>query len=515
MKDNKYNPMSWSKITQPQESNQHLAGALLAGTIMAGASLVGTGISAITGGSNARKQREQEAEMQKQQMQMQQQAALNKIPPGSEGVVPGVANPYMLALGGLSQVDSDNEIRLTEYDGGGTHGQNPLGGIPIGADQQGTPNTVEADETSYNFEPSEDFEGGKYVFSNRLFIDEGNIKSTLGLPNAVRGMSIADASKYIAKMFKGRDDISSKNTEKAFMFRLKDVNEMQKQQMQEQQQLQEAQQQFVYGGMQNQYQLGGVEGENPLAFLSSAEMSSPTSGIDIGASSGDVDISTKVSGLEAQSYTDPVTGEFISSGEDESSSGFFKKHGMNILGSAGLAASTLAPLLANRAAMKNLQKSKGISAMQLDKNLITPNLVNRQQLERNLANQQASSRHAVSQQGLSQGQLAGAYQGIHSGSANALANILLQSNLADAAEKGRVQQGRAGIAQMNIQQQSRTDEINAQNAAAYSNQMAAYRQAQGANIGAVGKSLFNFMQASKYSKYAGQAAKLAALNQSI
>ena len=53
---------------------------------------------------------------------------------------------------------------------------------------------------------------------------------------------------------------------------------------------------------------------------------------------------------------------------------------------------------------------------------------------------------------------------------------------------------------------------NQQNQAAYYNQIAAYKQAQGANIGAIGQSLFNLMQAKQYGKSIGQAGKLKAIN---
>lgn len=45
---------------------------------------------------------------------------------------------------------------------GGTHEQNPNGGIPQGMGANGRMNTVEQGEVSYTFED------GKYIFSNRL-----------------------------------------------------------------------------------------------------------------------------------------------------------------------------------------------------------------------------------------------------------------------------------------------------------------------------------------------------------
>lgn len=52
--------------------------------------------------------------------------------------------------------------KFNEFKGGGTHEQNPLGGIPQGTGSNGKPNTVEEDETSY------DFPEGKFIFSNRI-----------------------------------------------------------------------------------------------------------------------------------------------------------------------------------------------------------------------------------------------------------------------------------------------------------------------------------------------------------
>lgn len=57
-----------------------------------------------------------------------------------------------------------NNKNLNEFKGGGTHEQNPLGGIPQGVGNNGKQNTVEEDETSF------ELKGGKYIFSNRIII---------------------------------------------------------------------------------------------------------------------------------------------------------------------------------------------------------------------------------------------------------------------------------------------------------------------------------------------------------
>jgi len=66
-----------------------------------------------------------------------------------------------LSYGGEDST-SNNENRLTEFKGGGTHEQNSLGGIPLGIGPNGKRNSVEEGETRYNFD-----EGG-YIFSNRI-----------------------------------------------------------------------------------------------------------------------------------------------------------------------------------------------------------------------------------------------------------------------------------------------------------------------------------------------------------
>lgn len=65
------------------------------------------------------------------------------------------------AMGGnISEDDFDKE--LNSFNGGGTHEQNPLGGIPLGLGNNGKRNTVESKETSFNLK------NGKFIFSHRI-----------------------------------------------------------------------------------------------------------------------------------------------------------------------------------------------------------------------------------------------------------------------------------------------------------------------------------------------------------
>jgi hypothetical protein len=71
---------------------------------------------------------------------------------------------FQMALGGSVNdlVTKGGENDLIEFEGGGTHEQNPLGGIPIGMNNQGQMNSVEAGESKYSFKD------GDYVFSDRI-----------------------------------------------------------------------------------------------------------------------------------------------------------------------------------------------------------------------------------------------------------------------------------------------------------------------------------------------------------
>lgn len=91
------------------------------------------------------------------------------------------ANNYnVAALGGnLNSTLSNMQLsgEFNSFNGGGTHEENPNGGIPQGMGNNGKMNTVEEDETSYNFKDK-----GKYIFSNRIKLDgSGFEQNTQGM----------------------------------------------------------------------------------------------------------------------------------------------------------------------------------------------------------------------------------------------------------------------------------------------------------------------------------------------
>jgi hypothetical protein len=132
---------------------------------------------------------------------------------------------------------------------------------------------------------------------------------------------------------------------------------------------------------------------------------------------------------------------------------------------------------------------------------VSSNFVNRQQLERNITRQAGSNRQALLQSSSGNfGQYASNLQALNAGTSNAYANALLGADLADSQEKIRVEQLRNSLKQFNINQRMTAQEMNAQNKAAYNAQIAAFKQATGANIANIGTSVFNLMQAKGYGK---------------
>jgi hypothetical protein len=309
-----------------------------------------------------------------------------------------------------------------------------------------------------------------------------NIKQEYGLPNSMYGKTFAEASKQLEKTFKNRNSVIDLRTKKELMSRLKDVQEVERQKLEE------------ANGMQQQMALGGGIGDAIQGGFSM--QTQPTYDSYLGLSS------TGVIPNEQPSWLNRNFGQ----------NSWANKNSDSILGGIGLAASALGPLLSNRSAMKNLKMPETLKTSSIDQNQYQPNLVNRQQLLRNAEEQSASQRYAIGQTGGNYAQQSAMMGNLNANRLMSTGNIMLQSDLADAQEKARIQGLRGNIQQFNIQQQDRTNEINSQNQAAYYSTLAAYKQAQGANIGAIGQSLFNLMQAKKYGREMGNVYGFRAIN---
>lgn len=112
------------------------------------------------------------------------------------------------AFGGDLQTHGANfDTGLTLVGNGGTHEGNPYEGVPMGVDQEGTPNLVEEGEVIYN----------DYVFSNRLKVpDSMRKKYKLGGP-----LTFARAAEKMGKEAEERpNDPISKNGLEAMMSEL-------------------------------------------------------------------------------------------------------------------------------------------------------------------------------------------------------------------------------------------------------------------------------------------------------
>jgi len=450
-----------SDKVNPMMNNTYDLGGILSGVggvagalPIPGAGLIGTGLQAVGNLIGGNKE-EEEARKQQERMLKQQQLLSKPTPKG--GIVPGVTNPYMLAYGGS----------LETYENGGLHNQNPLGGIPISMGADNKPNVVEEGEAAY------DFEDGKYIFSNRLtFENSGNV----GLPKSAGNKTFAEASKHIESLFKGRNSGIDNSTKKSLMQRLR----------KEQDTLKQSQEPV---DNTNSFQGGGT-----IPFADASPYESPYN-YENPLNQYLPEASTP------PEYQVPGAGQNITNMaetiQENSQESWLGRNKDELLTGAGMATMGI-PLITNALAKSKLEDPGVVQARTLDKEL-TPELVNRQQIERNLVQQLAGQKHSLAEKsGGNFGQYAANVQSMHSGSAQALANTTLQANLADAQERSRVEQGNLGIDQFNIQQQTRADEATAANQAAYQSQVSAYDQAQSQNIANIGKSLFNYGQSTQY-----------------
>lgn len=142
-----------------------------------------------------------------------------------------LTNDYMSKLNSRiykPQFDSMNYFAMggspdfNEFNTGGTHEENPLGGIPQGLDKQGIMNTVEQGETKTSTS------NGEYIFSDRLKLSNKECKN-LKIP---KGSTYAEASKILRKEYNENpnDEIARRGWEQ-FRDILIQSQEMQKQEI--------------------------------------------------------------------------------------------------------------------------------------------------------------------------------------------------------------------------------------------------------------------------------------------
>ena len=136
---------------------------------------------------------------------------------------PGFETNYHADGGELSTHGSDFSNGLISIDEGGKHGENPNGGVPMGTDNQGTPNLVEEGETIWK---------GDYVFSDRMKVPK-ELRDKYHLPDDI---TYAEASKKLSKESEDRpNDPISKRTLNVALGELSDRQEQKRGEKQERQ----------------------------------------------------------------------------------------------------------------------------------------------------------------------------------------------------------------------------------------------------------------------------------------
>ena len=530
-------------LVNPYDLGGILQGAgALANFIPGVGNIVGAGLGIAGSLISGNKQRKEEAKAADIRLMNQKQQALSSLPISQNGVA-GVVNPFqIMALGGLT----NNQNKLETYNEGGTHEMNPNGGIPIGTGSNGKTNTVEEGESSFNFSD------GKYVFSNRLSVDD-----SLDLPGSVKGKSYSDAAKHIENLFKGRNGAIDQSTKKNLMSRLRSSQEEMKQSIQVSNEMNEfaggglsrsedygskskpypsvAKSDFAGGGRSypiptkadavDALRLAGLHGRSDVkakVYAKYPELKHEFGGLvnpyDIGGLLGN--LTTTVQPLIESTSLPSMPQVNLTNDSNEGAGWNINKASGNTwwnrnketIGTAGTLGLMAAPLISNEIALRNLQSPEKVTA-NVNTTELQPHLVNRQQIQRNLANQLSSNRMALQEASSGDfGQYAANLQALNQSSSNALANATLQADLADAQELGRVDQLNRQNNQYNAQLQMRADEINAQNLGAYNTQQALYQQARGENLANIGKTIWNYKQSEEYVDSMGKVMSFLGLN---
>lgn len=162
------------------------------------------------------------------------------------------ARKWKHAFGGdLNTNGGDFSNGLIMIGNGGTHEENPMEGVQMGVDDQGTPNLVEEGEVIFN----------DYVFSNRMKVPKA-VRSKYKLREK-KGITFADAAKRISKESEERpNDPISQNGLKAMLGELATVQEDErlKKQMRNPEFRQQVMNQLSMQGQQ-QYAQGGLLGK--------------------------------------------------------------------------------------------------------------------------------------------------------------------------------------------------------------------------------------------------------------
>ena len=113
---------------------------------------------------------------------------------------------------------------ISEFDAGGTHEQNPKGGIQVGVGSNGLPNTVEEGEVRDD--------KNNYIYSNRLVATVEDLESVF-IPKKYANKSFADIAKLLSKELQDRpNDGPSRKSNEIMLERLRNAQELKKSEIQ-------------------------------------------------------------------------------------------------------------------------------------------------------------------------------------------------------------------------------------------------------------------------------------------
>jgi len=389
----------------------------------------------------------------------------------------------------------DPETDLIEFNQGGTHEQNPNGGIQVGMGENGKPNMFEEGEVILNVE------GEDFGFSDRiLFKNKGEF------PPFMKDGTYATAIKDLKKAFKDRNSKYDNDTFRAIAKRAADKHELVKE-LQNNPGLHE-------DGKQNQFPLGGNYSINP-EISGDYSQTDPTVNWDIYNQTAQKTTSNAFDINDPEAW-EKEYGQYsdigvLNQGENKPQS--WLSDDTLARGALGLGAlGSLSGVFSSMRAKNRLRTPEALKANLIDTSGIRENLVNRQDMLRNVAETQQSAIGALASRASGNfGAFAANVAGIQGKTAQATSTAMLQASELDSREKARVQQLKLGAQQFNRQSQNQVALANEQNMAAYEAQKAAYSQGIAANLGSLGQSLINYGIGTQAGKYGGLTEQVRAL----
>jgi len=397
-------------------------------------------------------------------------------------------NPFNLNRNGGFKLGSYNPNTDIDIIGsGGTHEENPNGGVMVGKDSNGVMQAVEEGEVMKKIGGKD---GQMFIYSNSIPVPDG----IPGVPKKFKGNSPAEYVKSIDTAFKDRKtpiDIAMKNH----------LYDLVAQYNQEKKDEMEAKQTKVniQGQPVKQFDGGGFN-QGPVL------QATPT---DPFLDQGFIPEDENSGVLENVTPYDTRTGfqKFKDWGKSEKGQAVGDM-ATQIAGYGSMGAG----LISNIMQRKNLEMAPEVQAPVMSASDYKAHLINRSQGIRDIIDSSAGTRESLKRSSSGDfGQLAANLQGVNASTTRAVADYSLQANMADAAELGRVDQLKAQAKQYNMESQLRTEDINAQNRAAYDYQKASLGNAITQNIMNIGSTLLNSYIAKKVAKSQGEGMMAAAM----